>query len=240
MTLRTWVGLLPPFVLGAVLSVSGSVAFGLLLFQGPGFASALAVVVAVPLAGFGFGLLQGARRLERRSQAEIRRRWLSVTLWVAMAAGFASAWEGFPGLGGGASAQGLGLALLGGLPFYSVGRLLGGMGPTSRGDPSPHPTPPPHPHPEISRVGAHTTEGPAPFPGVLPQEASPPPAGSPAAVAILPVGAVAALGAAAGSLLVGLVLFPIFTPSGLLVLCIPWLLGAGWVDVLLLSAHEGG
>lgn len=148
----------PPFLTGAALAVTGEVALGLLLYGGAGFIPALSVIVAVLFASVGLGIrvgagdgLPGGGRSGRgggdpdpeaawppleesavRVDA-VRRRWLFLLVAVSAAAIFAGLWEVFGGFGAGAAAQGAGLALLGALPMYAGGVVLGVQAGTSGG-----------------------------------------------------------------------------------------------------------
>jgi len=122
---------LPPFLTGAALAVVGSVAVGLLLYGGVGFIPALSVILAVLFLSLGVGVWVGAGPAAEESVDAIRRRWLLALVTISIAAVFAGLWEVFQGFGAGALAQGLGLALLGALPMYSGGVVLGALQSTS-------------------------------------------------------------------------------------------------------------
>jgi spermidine synthase len=121
-----WKGAAPAALLGFSLGVSSQVAAGLLLYGGPGFIPALAVILAVIFLSLGAGLAAlpplgtGERMIE-----EARRRWLITLLAFTMAAAFAAGWEIFRGFGALGITQAVGLAVLAALPAYTGGRTLG-------------------------------------------------------------------------------------------------------------------
>jgi len=125
-TASSWKGVAPASLLGFSLAVSSQVAAGLLLYGGPGFIPALAVILAVVFLSLGAGLAApppqgtGERIIE-----EARRRWLITLLAFTMAAAFAAGWEIFRGFGALGITQAVGLAVLGALPAYTGGRTLG-------------------------------------------------------------------------------------------------------------------
>jgi len=125
-TASGWKGAAPASLLGFSLGVSSQVAAGLLLYGGPGFIPALAVILAVIFLSLGAGLAAppppgtGERMIE-----EARRRWLIALLSFTMAAAFAAGWEIFRGFGALGITQAVGLAVLAALPAYTGGRTLG-------------------------------------------------------------------------------------------------------------------
>jgi hypothetical protein len=125
-TTSGWKGAAPASLLGFSLGVSSQVAAGLLLYGGPGFIPALAVILAVIFLSLGAGLAgppppgTGERMIE-----EARRRWLLTLLAFTMAAAFAAGWEIFRGFGALGITQAVGLAVLAALPAYTGGRTLG-------------------------------------------------------------------------------------------------------------------
>jgi len=119
---------IPAFLLGFVAATAGELAGGLLLYSGEGFLQALSLVLGVELGGLGLGLWAGARDPGADALEDLRRRWVFCLLFYAAAAGFAAAWQMADAPASSFFHQGLGLALLGGLPLYGVGAVLGGMG----------------------------------------------------------------------------------------------------------------
>ena len=116
----TW---MPAFVVGGAAAVSGHLAVGMLLFEDDGMFRALTVILAVELGALALGL---GSRIPRGADVvrSLQLRWVFLLVSFVAAAGFALAWTLFRGFGGVAVTQGLGLALLGGLPFYASGMLL--------------------------------------------------------------------------------------------------------------------
>jgi len=65
----------------------------------------------------------------------LRRRWLLCLFAFLAAAAFGAAWTLLPVLSEGRTGQGLGLAVLAGLPLYAAGSVLGGMSVAASSDP---------------------------------------------------------------------------------------------------------
>ncbi len=118
----------PAFLAGAVTATAGELSAGLLLYSGLGFLRALTVVLTVQMGAFAMGLWTAWSPEERPDVDHVRRRWLLCLIAFTGAAVFA----GVTRIVGGQSAswvgQGLGLALLGGLPMFAAGGLLGSLG----------------------------------------------------------------------------------------------------------------
>lgn len=128
MSLRNTLGGAPAFVVGFAAGASGTVAVALLLYSGPGLLRSLTLIVAIELGAFGLGLGMSESSREWSNAVEsLRRRWLFALVAFLGAAGFALAWVFFTGFGASPMTQGLGLALLAGLPLYAGGRLLRGI-----------------------------------------------------------------------------------------------------------------
>ena len=128
-SLRAVLGWAPAFVAGFAAGASGTVAVALLLYAGEGLLRSLTLIVAIELGAFGLGL--GMDRPPDAWSAAVeslRRRWLFALMTFLAAAGFALAWVLFSGFEATRMTQGLGLALLAGLPLYASGRLLRGIG----------------------------------------------------------------------------------------------------------------
>jgi hypothetical protein len=126
--LRKGLAWAPAFVVGFGAGASGTVAAALLLYSGEGMLRSLVLIVAIELGAFGLGLGTGGQPSEWNQALEsLRRRWLFVLVAFLAAAGFALVWDVFAGFGASAMTQGLGLALLAGLPLYACGRLLRGI-----------------------------------------------------------------------------------------------------------------
>lgn len=125
--MKRFLNWLPPFLVGLAVAVSGYLAVGMLLFEDAGMFRALTVILGVELGALALGLGSGVRPGTSPGDA-LRGRWLFLLFTLAAAAAFAVAWTLLGGMGGAALTQGLGLALLGGLPPYAAGLLLAGMG----------------------------------------------------------------------------------------------------------------
>jgi hypothetical protein len=117
----------PPFIAGAVAATAAELAAGLLLYSALGFLRALTVVLAVEMGAFGLGLWSAAGT-RAGSEEQARRAWLFCLVAYSAAAALTAAWRLLGDLGANALTQGLGLALLGGLPMFAVAALLGSLG----------------------------------------------------------------------------------------------------------------
>jgi hypothetical protein len=126
---------MPPLLVGAAGAIAAEVAVGILLYAGPGLIRSLTTVLAVEGAALAAGL-QTAPRSDGALLDSLRRRWLLCLAAFMAAALFGTAWSLFEAIGAGRLGQGLGLALLAGLPMFAVGALLGGMGTVSIADES--------------------------------------------------------------------------------------------------------
>ena len=123
--LRKGLGWAPAFVAGFAAGASATVAVALLLYTGEGLLRSLTLIIAIELGAFGLGLGTGAPRQEWNEAVEsLRKRWLLALISFAAAALFAFTWTLLAGFGALPFTQALGLALLGGLPLYSCGRLV--------------------------------------------------------------------------------------------------------------------
>lgn len=127
MTLGSWRGATPAFLMGMALSMMGLVAAGLLLYGGPGFLPALAVVLAVLFGSLAMGFTHDAGAEGRAAVEGARKLWLYALISFTLAAFFAVGWELFRGFGAAALTQAVGLALLVALPYYFGGRVLKGL-----------------------------------------------------------------------------------------------------------------
>ncbi len=128
----TW---LPALLVGAAAGIAGEVAIGILLYASPGFMRSLTTVLAIESLALALGLhtvpTEPTHLVER-----MRLRWLLCLGAFTAAAAFGTLWSLFEDLGEGRIGQGLGLALLAGLPLFACGSLLGGMGVVAEADPS--------------------------------------------------------------------------------------------------------
>lgn len=118
---------IPPFVIGLAAATVGEVAVGLLLYSGEGLMRALAIILATEIGALGLGLMAAPELNHPNLVDALRRRWMFCLLVFMVAAGFATVWSLWPGTEATAVSQALGLALLGGLPLYAAGNLLGAM-----------------------------------------------------------------------------------------------------------------
>ena len=117
---------LPPFILGVCAATAAEVAAGLLLYAGPGLMRSLTVILSVEALALALGVMTvpGPRPDLVDS---LRRRWLFCLLAFMGATLFSAFWSVAQAVGGSALGQGLGLALLAGLPMYALGGVLGAM-----------------------------------------------------------------------------------------------------------------
>lgn len=185
MQVRGRLAWIPAFLLGFVAATAGELAGGLLLYSDEGFLRALTLLLAVELGGLGAGLWVAGPTRNRDPVGVARRRWLFCLVAYTAAAAFAAAWQMGDGLPASFLNQGLGLALLGGLPLYAAGAALGGVLTVERS--------------WIAHSPGSESEH--------PEDA-------------LPLGAVAALGGAAGVLTTGFLLIPLLQPVSIYLLCV--------------------
>ncbi|MFN0009832.1 MAG: hypothetical protein ACKVXR_18205 [Planctomycetota bacterium] len=121
---------MPPLLVGAAAGIAAEVAVAILLYAGPGFMRSLTTVLAVEGAALALGL-HAAPVSSAHPVESLRRRWLFCLASFIAAALYGTAWSLFEGLGEGRIGQGLGLALLAGLPMFACGSVLGSMGSAS-------------------------------------------------------------------------------------------------------------
>lgn len=112
----------PALVVGAAAASAGELAAGLLLYSSEGFLRALTLVLATELGALGLGLWVAPAVVD--PVESVRRRWLFVLVAFTAAAAFSGAWALLEGFAAAPLSQGLGLAVLAGLPLYGVGALL--------------------------------------------------------------------------------------------------------------------
>ena len=117
---------LPPFILGVCAATAAEVAAGLLLYAGPGLLRSLTTILSVEALALALGVITvpGTRP---ELVDSLRRRWLFCLLAFMGATLFSAFWSVAQAVGGSALGQGLGLALLAGLPMYALGGVLGAM-----------------------------------------------------------------------------------------------------------------
>lgn len=116
----------PAIVVGVCAATAAEVTVGLLLYSGPGLVRSLTTVLGVEAAAFGVGLWT-APRPKPDLLDSARRRWLLCLVAFLAATVFSAFWSVAQVVGGGPLGQGLGLALMGGLPLYACGGVLGAM-----------------------------------------------------------------------------------------------------------------
>lgn len=125
---------LPSLLVGASAAVVAEVALSMLLYGGTGFVRSLTTVLAVEGLAFAGGLWSaptpGPDLVDR-----LRRRWLLCLFAFVAAALFGMAWSLYPEVSEGRLGQGGGLALLGAVPLYAAGAVLGGMSVLAGSDP---------------------------------------------------------------------------------------------------------
>ena len=125
---------LPPVLVGASVAVAAEVALSVLLYGGTGFVRSLTTILAVQGIAFGGGLWS-APIADEDLIDRLRRRWIFCLFAFLGAAAFGAAWTLVPSLGEGRAGQGLGLAILAGLPLCAAGAVLGGMSVVASTDP---------------------------------------------------------------------------------------------------------
>jgi hypothetical protein len=122
----------PPFAVGCSAAIVGQLGLGMLLYADERMFEALTLILAVEVGALALGL---AARPETQGWAladSLRRRWVFLLVTFVPAAFFALAWTVTQGLGATALTQGVGLALMGGLPLYASGSLLAAMAQMAR------------------------------------------------------------------------------------------------------------
>ena len=127
----------PALLVGAAAAIAAEVAVAILLYAGPGFMRSLTTVLAIEGVALAAGL-HTAPSLTSRGRSDfverLRRRWLLCLSAFAAATMFGTLWSLFESLGEGRLGQGVGLALLAGLPLFACGAVLGGMGSAAESD----------------------------------------------------------------------------------------------------------
>lgn len=117
----------PALMVGAAAAIAAEVSIGILLYASPGLMRSLTAVLAVEGVALAAGL-HTAPTDRSGLVYRLRRRWLFALGAFLVAAVFGTLWSLFESLGQGRFGQGLGLALLAGMPLFACGTLLGGMG----------------------------------------------------------------------------------------------------------------
>lgn len=107
---------------------------GLLIYAGDGFMRSLTTVLAVEGVALGLGLWS-APAPHAHVVDGLRQRWMLCLVAFLAATVFGVTWSLVPAIGSGAAGQALGLTLLGGVPLFACGTVLGGMGSVTRSAP---------------------------------------------------------------------------------------------------------
>lgn len=124
---RRLLSAVPPLLVGVAVAGAAEISAGLLLYSTDGFLPALTLILTVEAGALALGLWTGTLQLGEGAVEQVRRRWLFVLVTFAVAAAFSTAMTFMEGLLTGGIGQGLGLALLGSLPLFALGSLLGAM-----------------------------------------------------------------------------------------------------------------
>ena len=114
---------LPPLLLGMATAIVMETGVGLLLFVSPGLLPALTVILVVGLAALALGLASRPGAVP----AAGRWHWLLAVGSLVLAAVLSLGWTFQGGAPEDALGRGLNLALLVGLPLYSLGACLAGV-----------------------------------------------------------------------------------------------------------------
>lgn len=125
---------LPAFVVGLSAAAAAEIAVGLLLYAGPGLMRSVTIILGVEAAAMGVGLWTAPGPRPDLVDA-LRRRWILCLFAFLAATAFSASWSLVQTVGGTALGQGLGLALVAGLPLYACGGVLGGMAASGDGHP---------------------------------------------------------------------------------------------------------
>lgn len=116
-----------PFLVGVAAATALEVSAGLLLYTDGGFLPALTLILTVDTLAFAMGVWLGTGSKEGSVVEDLRWRWLFALVCFSGAALYSVGREFLAGYAGTALSQGLGLALLGSLPLFALGSLLGAM-----------------------------------------------------------------------------------------------------------------
>jgi len=122
---RHLLGWFPAVAVGFATAVAAVVSTGLLIYSGPGFARSLATVLTVQAAALAVGFSFPHPAPEPLDG--VRKRWLLALVVFLIAAVYGTVWVLVPTIGSGRWGQGVGLALLAGLPLYACAGLFGGL-----------------------------------------------------------------------------------------------------------------
>lgn len=124
-----------PLLVGTAAAVAAEVAIAMLIYAGDGFLRSLTTVLTVEGVALGLGLWSApaphAGLIDR-----LRRWWMLCLAAFTAATAFGVSWSVAPSLGTGAVGQALGLTLLGALPLFTCGAVLGGLSSVARREPA--------------------------------------------------------------------------------------------------------
>ncbi len=120
-------GWISPLLIGAALAAAAETAAAVLLYSGEGLLRALSLVLAIQAGALGLGLWTAPSAAQHEVVDAIRRRWLFTLVAFLAAAAYSGAWTLLRVSPPTPLWQGLGLALMGGLPLFAGGALLGEM-----------------------------------------------------------------------------------------------------------------
>ncbi len=124
---RKFLAAVPPLLVGASVAGAAETSAGLLLYSTDGFLPALTLILTVETGAMALGLWSGTLQVGEGVVEQVRRRWLFALVTFAVAAAFSTGMTFMEELLTGGMGQGLGLALLGSLPLFALGSLLGAM-----------------------------------------------------------------------------------------------------------------
>jgi hypothetical protein len=120
-----------PLLVGTSAAIAAEVAMAMLVYAGEGFMRSLTTVLAVEGIALGVGLWS-APAPHPAVVDRLRHRWTLCLIAFVVATAFGVTWSVVPSLGGGAAGQAIGLTLLGAVPLFTCGTILGGMGSVTR------------------------------------------------------------------------------------------------------------
>jgi len=115
----------PPLLVGIACAVAAEVAVLMLLYTGPGFTRSLTTLLATEAGALALGL--AVRGPDPEPPDGLRRRWLFSLFAFLAATVYGTVWTVRPELGAARLHQGIGLAVLAGLPLFACGALVGGL-----------------------------------------------------------------------------------------------------------------
>jgi hypothetical protein len=120
-----------PLLVGTSAAIAAEVAMAMLVYAGEGFLRSLTTVLAAEGVALGVGLWS-APAPHPALVDRLRRRWTLCLIAFMAATAFGVTWSVVPSVGAGAAGQAIGLTLLGAVPLFTCGTVLGGMGSVTR------------------------------------------------------------------------------------------------------------